>query len=144
MKRVDVVSSILIDGKNKKIVLVQNKKGDTSYWSYPGGAVEEGETLEQAVIRETKEEAGLDIEVTGGLQSIREKFFPGKGHHVVFFTFYAKIIGGELAPADPDGEIVDVQWFDYEEARKLLAYIPDKTKLKFGEENPSVPYILED
>ncbi|WLD94319.1 NUDIX hydrolase [Alkalihalobacillus sp. AL-G] len=143
MKRVDVVSSILIDEENKKIVLVQNKKGDTSYWSYPGGAVEEGETLERAVIRETKEEAGLDIELTGGIQSVREAFFPEKGHHVVFFSFFAKIIGGEMKPIDPDGEVVDVRWFDFQEAENLLTYIAEEAKLKFDGQQSFAPYYFQ-
>lgn len=142
MKRVDVVSAIILDEENKKIVLVNNKKGDSCYWSYPGGAVEDGETLEQAVIRETKEEAGLDIGLTGGIQSVREAFFHEKGHHVVFFTFYGKIIGGDMKPTDPDGEVVDVRWFDLSEAQKHLDYIAENAKLDLNRKQ-FAPYFFQ-
>lgn len=44
---------------------LKNVKGDSSYLSLPYGAVEAGETLEQAAIREEKEETGYGIVITG-------------------------------------------------------------------------------
>ncbi|MEH7633404.1 NUDIX domain-containing protein [Bacillus pumilus] len=55
MKRVDVVSAIMND-EAENILMVKNVKG---YWELPGGAVEKGEHLHQAVIREVKEETGM-------------------------------------------------------------------------------------
>ena len=49
MIRVDVVYAFIYKEDEKKILMVNNKGGG---WSLPGGAVEQGETLEQAVIRE--------------------------------------------------------------------------------------------
>lgn len=54
-------SAIII--KDKKVLLVNHKK--LGVWLYPGGHVEKNETPDQAVIRETKEETGLDIEIIG-------------------------------------------------------------------------------
>jgi 8-oxo-dGTP pyrophosphatase MutT (NUDIX family) len=54
-------SALVID--NNKVLLVQHRKLGT--WLYPGGHIEENETPEQTVIREVKEETGLDIEIIG-------------------------------------------------------------------------------
>ena len=52
----------LVNEKNEVLIsLRKNKKEYDGYWEYPGGKVEEGETLEQSVIREIKEELNLDI-----------------------------------------------------------------------------------
>ncbi|GIP35350.1 hypothetical protein J2TS4_45600 [Paenibacillus sp. J2TS4] len=74
MKRVDVACALIFDESQEHILMVRNRKGDSSYWSLPGGAVEAGETLEQALKRETMEETGLEVEVSS-LYSVREVFF---------------------------------------------------------------------
>jgi len=56
MNRVDVTYSLITDNSKTKVLLVKNV-GNGS-WSLPGGAVEKDETLEQAAIREVKEETG--------------------------------------------------------------------------------------
>lgn len=119
MKRVDVGNALLFDEASRKLLIVKNVKGDHVYWSPPGGAVEAGETIEQAVIREAKEESGYDIAIQS-LHSVREKVFVGADHHVIIFTFYAVIVGGELNIEDPDHDIVDAKWVDLETAQELM------------------------
>lgn len=124
MRRVDVASSLIFDDTLENVLMVRNKRGSSSDWSLPGGAVELGETLEQAVIRETKEEAGVDIEIIG-LYSIREVFFIEAGHHALIFTFKSTIIKGEPESCfDPDDEILEVKWIDIKTANELFAKLP--------------------
>lgn len=55
------VTGILIE--TNKILLVKQKISDKRNWSLPGGKLEQGETIEQGIIREMKEETGLDVEI---------------------------------------------------------------------------------
>ncbi len=142
MKRVDVACALIYDESREKIVMVRNKKGESSYWSVPGGAVEEGETLEQAVIRETKEESGFEIEITG-LHSVREAFFTERGHHALLFTFLANIVDGEMKISDPDAEVVEVRWMDLQAANVLMTYLPDKLKIKSDNNIVTIPYYFQ-
>ena len=58
MSRPRACAAILI---GDKILMVCHQTASRTYWTFPGGGVEEGETLEQAVVREVKEETGLDV-----------------------------------------------------------------------------------
>ncbi|CAG9614670.1 NADH pyrophosphatase [Bacillus rhizoplanae] len=127
MKRVNVVSAFIQDG-NDNILIVKNIKSDSFYWSLPGGAVEGEETLEQAVIREVKEETGFNIVVTG-LSSVREVFFEERGHHALIITFHAKIIDGEININDPDNDIVEVRWANSETVRELMPSLYERLKI---------------
>lgn len=62
-------------------------------WSLPGGTVEMGETLEECVIRETKEETGLDIAVDK-LLYVCDRIVDNR--HVIHITFAVKRLGGDL------------------------------------------------
>ena len=62
MKKVKVVAAII--KKDNKILATQRGYGEfEGLWEFPGGKVEQGETKEEALIREIKEELNADIEV---------------------------------------------------------------------------------
>ena len=84
-------TGILIE--DGKILLVVQSVTQSRHWSLPGGALEYGETLEHGLIREMKEETGLDVSVDG-LLYIRD-WIPGDSH-VVHITFLVSRKGGRL------------------------------------------------
>lgn len=61
MTRVSSRAIVFID---RKVVLIHRKRDGLEYWVTPGGKVEEGESLEDAVKREVREEIGIDVEVS--------------------------------------------------------------------------------
>src|SRR6056297_1099029 len=98
MNKVDVVYCLILNDEDQ-VLMVYN--GDVDAWSMPGGAIEKGETIKQAAIREVYEETGLDIEVNDVL-AINECKFIEKNEHALFFTIRASIIGGSIAILNPE------------------------------------------
>jgi ADP-ribose pyrophosphatase YjhB (NUDIX family) len=83
---VTVVALVLIRRGDSVLLVHQTRSG---YWSLPGGKMERGESLDQAAIRETREETGLDVRLgrVVGLYSQPEA-------EELIFTFEAEVIGG--------------------------------------------------
>jgi ADP-ribose pyrophosphatase YjhB (NUDIX family) len=84
------VTGVVIE--DDRILLLNQDTGTGRAWSLPGGKVEEGETLADALIREMREETGLQVE-PGRLLYVCDHL-PGDGTHVVHLTFEASRIGG--------------------------------------------------
>ncbi len=141
-KRVDEVSAggLVIDQSGTKGLLIGRKdlkdlSGERLLWSLPKGHIEEGETPEQAAIREVQEETGIESEISKALGVIDFWFMAGgKRIHKTVHHYLFKEVGGVLAPQI--SEVDDVGWFPLEEVVGLLAY-PDEKKLisKAGELN---------
>ncbi|PYZ96445.1 DNA mismatch repair protein MutT [Alteribacter lacisalsi] len=123
MKRIDAVHAVILHEIEDKVLMVKNIG---SGWSLPGGGVEAGETLEQAVVREAAEETGLSI-APGPLLHVNEVFFEAKNSHVLFFTFLAAHAEGTPAIVQPD-EIADIQWVSFDTADRLMPYFQDGIK----------------
>ncbi|MFT9367332.1 NUDIX hydrolase [Paenibacillus polymyxa] len=84
MIRVDVAYSLITDPTNSKVLMVRNIDDSSDRWSLPGGAVERDESLDQAAIREAKEETGLDIKVHG-IVSVNECIFVKKRRTCIIY-----------------------------------------------------------
>lgn len=117
MNREDVVYALIMDEAEERVLMVKNAG---SVWTLPGGAVEKGETLKQAVIREVKEETNLTVEV-GELLAVNEALFLSKDVHPIFFTFIAEWIEGDPAIVNRK-EIEDIRWVDFKTASELMPY----------------------
>lgn len=68
-------SSRAIIFKDNKVVLIYRKKNNQEYYVFPGGKVEDGETNEECVIREIKEELGIDIKPIKYIYEVKDPDF---------------------------------------------------------------------
>ena len=133
-KRVDEVSAggLVIDATKTKGLLIgrrdhKDTTGTRILWSLPKGHIEEGETPEQAAIREVAEETGITSEIERSLGVIDFWFMAGgKRIHQTVHHFQFKEVGGLLAAQE--SEVDEVGWFPLSEIIGLLAY-PDEKKL---------------
>jgi len=82
------------------------------YWSLPGGLVESGETLKEAVKREIREETGLRIEPLKMVE-LFERIMPDKQgkpeYHFVLVDYVCKVVGGTLRPGD---DVSRAEWVE--------------------------------
>lgn len=114
-----IVGSLIINNEGK-ILLAKSKKWNKKYTVF-GGHVEYKETLEDAVIRESKEEAGIDVTIVDKLsfdQSISAKDCY-KDKHFVFMDFLCKFEGDDKEIRLNDEYENEFKWFSVEDALKL-------------------------
>src|ERR1700722_12767915 len=109
--------NVVVVGEDMRILLIC--RTDNGNWALPGGAVDLGESVPQAAVRETREETGVDCEITG-LTGIYSD--PG---HVLLYTsngevrqefsivLTARPTGGEPTPSDESSQ---VRWVSLDEA----------------------------
>jgi ADP-ribose pyrophosphatase YjhB (NUDIX family) len=96
-------------------------------WSLPKGHLEEGETAEQAAVREIHEETGICGEILGTLGTIDFWFIAeGRRVHKTVHHFLLRATGGELS--DADIEVSEVAWVPLSKISARLAY-PDERGL---------------
>lgn len=101
--------------------LVTNERGEILLvnspwrgWEYPGGLIEPGETFQEALHREVREEAGVEIEITGfvGICKNVER-------NIVNIDFTARYVSGELRTSEESTEVI---WASSEKAFELITF----------------------
>ena len=111
MSKLAVNVAVIHEGK---ILLTQREDFET--WILPSGGVEEGESIGQAALRETKEETGIDVELTR-LVGVYSRISNMPAGYAVLFA--ARPIGGEIK-CQP-GETIAVEWFRPDELPSPLS-----------------------
>ncbi|PIR75283.1 MAG: hypothetical protein CO030_03885 [Candidatus Magasanikbacteria bacterium CG_4_9_14_0_2_um_filter_42_11] len=120
------IAIVVRDGK-----ILMNKRNDPhnpqfhEVWEFPGGSVEIGESVEQNVVRECKEETGYDVEVIEQLPFVRvktrhiEKF----SYQIYLIPVVCKITGGDGVFSDD--EVLEMRWYSPEEIPSLKLFPDD-------------------
>ncbi|NKQ57504.1 NUDIX domain-containing protein [Amycolatopsis sp. K13G38] len=98
------VGAITHDERGRLLVIQRGHDPGRGLWSLPGGRVEPGETDTQAVIREMREETGLDV------RPIRLAGMVVRGRYEIY-DFVCEVAGGTLRAGD---DAADARWVDAE------------------------------
>jgi 8-oxo-dGTP diphosphatase len=109
--------------KNENFLLVKHRGIEHLSWWLPGGVVEPGEALVEALQRELLEETGLQIEGTPTLAFAVQLFREtanGREEAGFAFHFSCEIATGPFRPQDPDDLVLSAHWIDAKEVLQRL------------------------
>ncbi|WP_030169028.1 NUDIX hydrolase [Streptomyces sp. NRRL S-813] len=114
-KKPDVSAAIITDGGRVLMVRRRVKEGELS-WQFPAGGVEDGETAEQAAVRETLEETALTVKA---VKYIGDRVHPKTGKFMAYTA--CEVVDGEARVADAE-ELDLVAWVAHDEIPDLVPY----------------------
>ncbi len=127
----------LVFEKGRVLLVERGGEPLAGYWSLPGGCVETGERLEDAVAREVLEETGLQVEV-GPVAVIFERIMPDPEgqceYHYVLADFYCTAIGGMLQAGDDSSRAA---WVDLTDLDTLKMTEGTMDVIRACAENPA-------
>ena len=124
----------VIEDENGRILLVKHVPERGGFWQgkwiCPGGRLETGETIEEGIKREVREETRLEIDLVTPLPPF-DRVVSTNGNvslHVIYIDYLARVVGGELKPGSDVGEALWVEkqhipqiWEElHEDTRRLL------------------------
>jgi ADP-ribose pyrophosphatase YjhB (NUDIX family) len=123
--------NVVVTSENDEILLI--RRSDNDNWAIPGGAIDLGESMTHAAIRETREESGIDCEITGLVGIYTDP------KHVILYTsngearqefsivLTGRPVGGEPTPSSESSE---VRWVP---ASEIDSYAMDRSmRIRIG------------
>jgi len=119
------------------------RRSDNDLWALPGGGQDFGEYIAETVVRETKEESGIDVEVTGLIGVYTNpnhvvEYSDGEVRQQFSLCFRAQPTGGIPAVSD---ESTEVRWVDRTELDSLAIHPSMRLRIDHGFEHRPEPYI---
>jgi ADP-ribose pyrophosphatase YjhB (NUDIX family) len=135
-------TNVIIENDDDEILMI--RRSDNGNWALPGGAIDLGESLAQAAVRETKEESGIDckvIDVVGIYTDPKHIILytsNGEARQEFSIVVRARATGGELTPSS---ESTEVRWIPRSELADLTMHRSMRRRIEYYLENPGTPYI---
>lgn len=124
-----------------RVLLIQ--RSDNGDWALPGGGHDLGERIADTAVRETKEETGLDIEITGIIGLYTDpghliEYSDGEVRQQFSISFRARPVGGTLASS---AESIQVAWLGADELDGLPINPSMRLRIEHGFTRDAGPYI---
>jgi len=111
-----------------KILMVNHKKQDMSYWLLPGGGIEVGESCEIAIKREMQEELMVDV-IVGDIAFVVESIYESR--HFLQVSFYCQLPHPDKIRLGNDPRIVGFGFISMLELNNIVVYPDIKSELVF-------------
>lgn len=132
---------VVMDDEGRILII---KRTDNGNHALPGGGLDLGESLPQTAVRETREETGLDVEITGlvGIYTdprhLIEYTSDGEVRQEFAVVFTARPIGGQVAPTDEASEVI---WVRPDNLASLKMHPSMRLRLEHYLEGRAGPYL---
>jgi 8-oxo-dGTP diphosphatase len=122
MKYAGRTATAIIPYPPDKILLIKRRTVPfNGYWALPGGRVDPGETVEQTIVREVKEETGLDVAIVSKIGDYHEQGVQGGVEYDYYpACFLVKTVGGEIKKQE--SEIADIKLFSLAAIPEAMAF----------------------
>lgn len=121
------IAVAIITNEKKQVLLAKRFEPEAKHshgkWEFIGGGIDFGETPEEAVVRETKEEAGIDIKIVRLLPKIISNIWDldnGVKQQILIISYECQIIGGIPTP-QPAHNTGEIKFFNLDEIKSLDA-----------------------
>ena len=121
----------VIEDEDNRILLVKHVPERGGFWQgkwiCPGGRLEPGETIEEGIKREVREETQLEIDLVAPLHPF-DRIVRSNDRvslHVIYIDYLARVTGGELKPGSDVGEAI---WVEKERIPQIWEELHDDTK----------------
>ena len=114
-QRPRITAAVLVEKDGKFLLAERNKENYNGYWVIPGGGVKFGETIQDAAVRELKEETNLDVDIIKFIGYKEIINVPGNYHSVVFYH----LAKPKHTNIKAKGDISQAKFFTIEEIKKL-------------------------
>lgn len=127
--RVLAASAVITDESGRILLVRRGREPGRGLWSVPGGKVEPGESLQEAAVREVREETGLTVSIGRELWTVDVP--TGDGRMYEIHDFAATVVSGTLHAGDDADE---AGWFTFEELPQvpLVDTLFDHLQRAFG------------
>ena len=140
-----LVPSVNVVVVNDADEILMIRRSDNENWAVPGGAIDLGESMTQAAIRETKEESGIDCEITGlvGIYTDPKHIIlntsNGEARQEFSILLTGRPVGGTPTPSD---ESTEVRWVKPSE---VIGYNMDRSmrmRIEHYLDRPAAPVLI--